>query len=275
MVKLSALAFTLISTSFFLLIFKISNSFSFAFSGNESFEIRLEDKNISPSDGSLVSLSEKGYALSSIPYDPNFAGVINRNPDIVYKQEINLPENKLPLSFRGSVYTLVSNKNGNLKIGDLVTTTENQGVGQKATEDGFVIGRSLEDVVFTNSNPSLVLVMLDPHIHSKVLVFDSKVGSSGIKRIMAVFYNFLKTGGGAAENEPSKVFRYILAIIVVVMSLGAGFLLFGRVAIKGLDAIGRNPLAGKLITTGILINSVLTVIVALSGLVLAYLIISY
>jgi len=46
-------------------------------------------------------------------------------------------------------------------------------------------------------------------------------------------------------------------------------------AMHGLEAMGRNPLASKMITTGILINSVLTIVVALCGLILAYIIITY
>jgi F0F1-type ATP synthase membrane subunit c/vacuolar-type H+-ATPase subunit K len=242
------------------------------FSGNESFQITTVDK---VSSGSLISLNEQGYFLSATEYDPQFVGVINFNPDVYFGQDTENQKDTYPLTVSGKVPVLVSNINGALEIGDNITTSKTAGIGQKASEDGFVIGRSLEKQDFADGSPQLVLVQLDPHIHSKVLVFDSKVGSSGLKRIMAVFYNFLKTGGASAQNEPSKAFRYILSVIVVVISLLFGFLLFGRVALRGLEAMGRNPLAAKMITTGILINSVLTIVVALCGLVLAYIIVTY
>jgi len=50
--------------------------------------------------------------------------------------------------------------------------------------------------------------------------------------------------------------------------------LFGRIAIRGLEALGRNPLARNSILTGILINSSLTIAVVFGGLFLAYIIVT-
>lgn len=52
------------------------------------------------------------------------------------------------------------------------------------------------------------------------------------------------------------------------------FILFGRIALRGLEALGRNPLARSSILTGILINSSLTVVIIFGGLFLAYIIIT-
>jgi hypothetical protein len=66
--------------------------------------------------------------------------------------------------------------------------------------------------------------------------------------------------------------RYLLAIIVAVMAFGLGFVYFGRVAKGGVEALGRNPLAGRAIQLSVLMNLILTVAIMVGGLVLAYII---
>jgi F0F1-type ATP synthase membrane subunit c/vacuolar-type H+-ATPase subunit K len=65
------------------------------------------------------------------------------------------------------------------------------------------------------------------------------------------------------------VFKYFIAALIVFASFFFGFYIFGRVAGKGVEALGRNPLASKMIEMGIVMNVVITVVIILSGLGLA------
>jgi F0F1-type ATP synthase membrane subunit c/vacuolar-type H+-ATPase subunit K len=60
--------------------------------------------------------------------------------------------------------------------------------------------------------------------------------------------------------------------IVVLGSMILGFLSFGRAAAKGVEALGRNPAASRIIHLGIIFNVAIVVAIALAGLAVAFLI---
>ena len=59
---------------------------------------------------------------------------------------------------------------------------------------------------------------------------------------------------------------------MILISFSLGFIYFGRVAKTGIEAMGRNPMAGKMIQLSVLFNIIVTVIIVLIGLAIAYLI---
>jgi F0F1-type ATP synthase membrane subunit c/vacuolar-type H+-ATPase subunit K len=64
-----------------------------------------------------------------------------------------------------------------------------------------------------------------------------------------------------------------MAFIIGFSSVVTGFIYFGKVARSGVEALGRNPLAARLIQFGIFINLLLTFGIMLLGGVIAYVII--
>jgi hypothetical protein len=74
-------------------------------------------------------------------------GVISTNPSIILHQQ-NLP-NALPLALAGRVLVKVTNYNGNIKVGDMITGSRFGGYGQLATSSGQVVGIALNSL---NSN---------------------------------------------------------------------------------------------------------------------------
>ena len=74
------------------------------------------------------------------------------------------------------------------------------------------------------------------------------------------------------KEGPGPLFKYIMAAIVVLGSMILGFLTFGRAAAKGVEALGRNPSASRIIHLGIVFNVTIVVAIALAGLVVAFLI---
>jgi F0F1-type ATP synthase membrane subunit c/vacuolar-type H+-ATPase subunit K len=57
---------------------------------------------------------------------------------------------------------------------------------------------------------------------------------------------------------------------VVILSFILGFISFGRIANTGVEALGRNPLAGKMIQFGIFLNVLITISIVIAGFALAY-----
>jgi len=76
----------------------------------------------------------------------------------------------------------------------------------------------------------------------------------------------------ASYDSPTQVLRYLMAGIVLLGSVILGISTFGKIARTGVEAIGRNPLAGKSISLGIAFNVLITLAIIGAGVGLGYLI---
>lgn len=217
----------------------------------------IEDKNVK--DGDIISFSSAGYFLSKTPYDPMVVGVVVKNPAISLSSE---GDNKTkPVIGKGDTYINVSAENGSIKKGDPITTSTTPGAGMKATRSGYVVGTALED--FSSNNPKEVkqiAVTLNIHYYYTKAEDASKVGLRDILNLSAM----------ATYESPSAVFKYLIAGMVVVLSCILGFISFGRIANSGIEALGRNPLAGRTIQIGIFLNVAITIAIIGSGIAMAY-----
>ncbi len=226
----------------------INNSFGIA------HYLPISDKNVA--DGSIVSISKSNFALSKVEYDPMMVGVVSKSPAVV----INIDSiNEYPVISDGHAYVRVSTVNGNIKQGDLITSSSNAGVGMKATKSGYVIGTASQD--FTSSNTKEV-GMIDVIINIHYFNFESKI-STGL-------LNVLNLTAIATYEQPTVVFRYFLAGILILLSFAIGLFSFGRIANAGIEALGRNPMAGRMIQVGIIFNVLITLAIIMSGVLIAY-----
>jgi len=210
-------------------------------------------------NGDLVSFVNGEYVVTSDPYDPNIIGVIARNAAVVFELEGDT-EGSPVVSF-GNAVVNVSGVNGEIKKGDLITASQIPGVGMKATQAGYVVGSALED--FNSSSPDdtgQIQAFLNVHYY-----FAQSETARGLLDI-------LNLSAIATYEQPTVVFRYFLAGIIVLVSIIFGFLSFGRTANTGVEALGRNPLAGRMIQLGIVLNVLITLSIIVSGLAIAYLI---
>lgn len=219
--------------------------------------IEFKDKDVK--DGSVVSTSQEGAVLSSVPYDSQVLGVVARDAAIV----ISSTEVKdgIPIISSGQVYILVSSKDGSIKKGDLLTTSSIPGVAVKALQTGYVLGSALED--YENSDPERIeKIAADLNLH----YFNSKpVFPGSLTDILKIALLTIKEG-------PSPWFKYLIAALVVIASFTFGFLTFGRTAAKGVEALGRNPAAKFIIQLGIVFNVSIVIVIILTGLIVAFLI---
>jgi hypothetical protein len=225
-----------------------------------AISVPIIDKDIK--DGMIISSSEKGYTASRITYDPATYGVLTLNP-ATHIQNANDDESTKPVITFGKAYVLVSTVNGTIKANDFIATSQTAGVGQKATINGSVVGVALED--YTDSDPAKIGRIL--------IIVDPKYNGSFI----ALRTNLIQTLRGAAGGvgvSPLTSLRYVIAALVVLVSFGMGFIYFGKVARSGVEAMGRNPLAGRMIQFGIVLNLVLTAVIVGIGIGIAYLILA-
>jgi hypothetical protein len=212
-------------------------------------------------NGDIVSFTNKGYFLSKTEYDSTVIGVVTTNPAVSLNIE-NGSKNNYPVASSGTVTVNVSTQNGAIKKGDIITTSKISGIGMKASKSGFVLGNALEG--YSSSNPKEVgQINVALNIH---YAYSNSTSANSIKDIFNLSL-------ASAANSPSAFFKYIIAAIVIVLSFVLGFLSFGRVANTGIEALGRNPLAGKMIQLGIIFNVFITIAIIGAGFAMAFLII--
>lgn len=114
----------------------------------ERFLIKLDckEKKNCPEPGDLVSIENGGFIeKSKIPYDKKLIGVISEKATLIMKGNSD-PENSLPVALIGKVLVKTSLLNGEIELGDALTSSELPGIAQKATKNGKIIGFALESL---------------------------------------------------------------------------------------------------------------------------------
>jgi len=110
-----------------------------------SFDETLEAGDIVAIDEDYNSSGVKSYVKkSSEPYEDNIIGVVSTKPYKTFGDVFEESENPVPIGLAGRVIVKVSTENGNIEIGDRLTSSSVAGTAMKATQPGSVIGRALE-----------------------------------------------------------------------------------------------------------------------------------
>ena len=217
--------------------------------------------------GQMISLYEGKYTLSQLEYDSNLVGVLADSAAVVYGDSEAVGVKLVVYS--GETTVAVTTQTGNIAAGDFLVGSKTPGVAMKAIKAGNVIGQALEsfsapDRATTGTVRVLVNIHFypgDPRLMSQS--FFSQLGMSVL--------SLLDVSKLGALEQPSKAFKAVLAVLVVVLSLAFAFMNFGKTAQSGVEAAGRNPLAGRLITVSIILNVGLAILTCGLGLVLEYL----
>lgn len=223
----------------------------------------------------LSELPSKGLVRSTIPYDDHIFGVFDDNPLVVYRK-LSPSQTDHPVVREGNEVVNVTDINGQIKPGDYITTSLVPGKGMKATSPGYVLGIAISNVTtgdqITFQNKKLTVGQV--YVALRVQYLEASLtSSSGFGLLNALNNSFLTN-----LQDPAKftfVFRYTLAGILTVIAFLIGFFAFTRSIAKGIEAIGRNPLAKGTIQASILIQFVLTIFTCLGAIVVAFLIIKF
>jgi hypothetical protein len=254
---------TLGSTLTLLILFLLFARSTSAATNGVGIAVFVEVSEKNAVEGSIVSFKNGKYVLTTSPGDTDLFGVINDHPSISFQETIT--PNARPVISNGTTPVLVNASNGKIKRGDFITSSTTPGVGQRAgdTLTGFVVGTALEDQKESSGNKV-----------EKILVNVDIKGTGNVQEttVKTDLLKLLRLGAKAPSTNPVTTLRYLLAAIVALISFILGFVFFGRVAGKGMEALGRNPLAAKLIQLGIVFNLGLTIAIMAAGLALAYLI---
>lgn len=210
-------------------------------------------------DGSIISSVNNSYSLSTAAYDPLMIGVVSYDPAVILEDTTD--KQGKPVISIGKAYVRVSSLNGAIKPGDYITSSSTPGVGEKATENGYILGTAVSGYSAKDTKATgLILVTLHPHF--------GQLSTNIVHNL----FSSLRYGLSSAFLTPLGTFRYFISGFIALLSFVIGFQFFARVSRSGVESIGRNPLAGKLIMASIIFNVILTLAIMIFGVAIAYLI---
>lgn len=212
-------------------------------------------------DGDVICESDGTYILCNEERSSSMLGVVETNPPAAI-QDANLTNGVLVVS-SGNAQVRVDATAGNIAVGDKLTSSTTAGVAIRSDKGGYVLGTALE--AYEPANPSDVGLVLT-NIQIRVEQARSDVRGNLLQ--------LLQEGLAASVLTPLDALRYVAAAAVVIASFVLGFIYFGRVAKSGVEAIGRNPLAGTRIQASVVFNIMLMIVIVLVGLGIAYLILT-
>ena len=161
----------------------------------------------------------------------------------------------------GVAQVIVSTKAGSIAVGDFITTSDNPGVGQKATKGGYVLGRALANYEKADSVGAIPV-----EIDIKYADAGSGSASGGFKGFLALisqpenFQNFL---------------RYLVGFLIGAATFVGAVYAFVKFLTNGIVALGRNPMAKKTIISSMVISGLVIVVLAIGGFGVALYIIGF
>lgn len=195
-------------------------------------------------DGDIVSFVDGKYGLSTVSYDSSLFGVINTNIPLTIRAAGLDEKNSVSVISSGKSFVRVSTIHGDIKAGDYITTSVIPGIGARADGFGQVLGIALTNFS-GRPKDEIGKIPVEVNIRS---------------------YTPITTFAAS----PRQTTRYILAFVIAIGSIIIGFTYFGKVAKSGVEALGRNPLAARLIEFGIFMNLFLTLGIIAVGTIIAY-----
>ena len=207
--------------------------------------------------GDILTKSGDKLVRATKPLDSNLFGVVVENPSVVLNKETTTT---LPVISYGETLVRVNNTSGEIRQGDFITSSSTAGVGQKAIESGYILGKALEDL---EGQEGIIGVFVN-------IQYRNVEGRPTFGRI----FSFLLTSLERPENLP-EILRYLFALIVGGGTFFLGFISFVRSLRTGVEAVGRNPMARTSIQVAMLVNLIGITILTAAGVGLALFIIFY
>ncbi|KKQ29373.1 MAG: hypothetical protein A3H17_00210 [Candidatus Levybacteria bacterium RIFCSPLOWO2_12_FULL_37_14] len=136
-----------------------SNGITYQTNGVADFaEYFKKDRDQAIEYGSVVCLKDNGLAVKCDNDNNKIIGVASEHPAFLGGE--NLGERSVSVGLVGQIEVFAANLNGEIKTGDMLTTSDISGVAVKATKAGQIIGKALEDLNIADE--SKVIGFYDP-----------------------------------------------------------------------------------------------------------------
>lgn len=238
-------------------------------------------------DGDIIGMNVNGEMVRvNVAYDERIFGIYVEDPTMVLRTD----ESYSPVIRDGDAYVNVTTINGDIAIGDFITSSEIAGKGMYAggTQSGKVVGVAMESFNSEDGVKQTVEVNERNELVQKEIAFGkikvalgigpapvSSVTQRGgfLGLVAQLGFDILKALQGSEGT--AKLLRYIMAALVAIATLAFSFFTFGRNITKGIESIGRNPLAKLQIQSMIVLNLVLIALVTVGGVILTLIIVRF
>jgi hypothetical protein len=204
-------------------------------------------------------------------------GVVVSSSDAAVSLSNTSAERETFVANSGQYEVLVSNQNGPVKSGDYIAISALSGVGMKASNiQQFVLGKALnsfDGVTSIEGNTTLKTSTGEQQVTLGRVTIEVSVAHNPhfSKEKEAGVPQFLNDLAQVVTDKPVTAFRIYASLgVVLICALVAGIILFSGVR-TGMTAVGRNPLAKKSISRGLLQVTLMALIVFVIGLIAVYL----
>ncbi len=228
------------------------------------------DESLSP--GTVVSLRESDHKVvpADITNDISLLGVVVGSAEATLN--VASPTDKVQVSTVGVVDAFVSSLGGDIKTGDPVTVSPVRGVGMKAGSAGRIIGIAQEEAKYSDRT-----VNVQAKAGGSV---KAKLGSVPVA-VQVSYYTpppektvvppWLQTFADTAAGREVSLIRLLASSLVAVIALIVTTVLLFSAIRNTMVSIGRNPLAKTSIYRGLWQVIAISVVVVVSGFMIAYL----
>ncbi len=218
----------------------------------------LEIKDSDPKDGSVIVARAGVYQLSDKEYDPGIYGVIQSQAAVTLN---NISENSRPVVTTGQALVRVSKVNGDIKEGDLLTSSKDKGISQKATKSGHVLGKALGDFPSNTGTgeEGLVPVLLSIN-YNQIAAKSEELTQTGVDQVAR------KVSTAIVSGSLPELLKYVFALLLGLITFFWGLAHFVRSNRTAVESVARNPLAKNEIRREQIIGSVVIIIVCALGL---------
>lgn len=221
----------------------VTNVLAQALPNQGGVAVNLEIADSDVLEGDIISVSKEGYKKAAQAYDALIFGVVVTSPILSVKEKNDAT---VPVVSSGEALVRVSTANGEIKEGDLITSSGTAGVGQKATQGGYIVGKALAPYS-DSSKAGLVPIIVN--------IGYSAAASGSFGSLFSLV--------GLITNPENL--RYTLAAIVGILLLISITVAFIRLISSGVTAVGRNPLAKGTIVRSMVIAGVVIAVLAIAG----------
>lgn len=246
--------------------FVMAQGFGFS---NLSVAISIVSKDESIVEGDILGRTEAGGVIrTTTDFDPSMIGVYYSNATIVYHSG----NGGIPVAIQGFVPVNVTTLGGNIEPGNYITSSNISGKGKKAAAArGQVLGIATTGLNESNGTP---IEFEGAQIQAGTVFVNINIRagdleSAGLATNIVDQLGLLLLRNVETPERGETFFRFIIAGLVAAVAIIVSFVTFGRNITRGLEAIGRNPLARAQIQAMIVVNILLIAAVSIGAIILS------
>lgn len=256
-------AYLVLFYSFAMVVFLSAWQAAPAFAQQLGIAVPLELAGSIPT-GSIISYKNNEYYLTDQAYDRHMVGVATEEPAIELLSSTAPGENEHAMVYDGLVTVRVVTENGQIKVNDMLTSSNTPGAAMRTTQSGYIIGVAQEAYDGTEEGRIPILLTVKYVSKDTLTATQDEVALTDLPG--SIFLGI--------TNDPERLLRYVSAAVIMIASLAVAFFTVAKVARSGVEALGRNPLASKTIVFGIVMNIFFSIGIVGMGAAGAYMIIT-